>query len=136
MLGSMELLAQLDDLAKARHEGAEDVSLRGDLVRLPVVAERRLAAKHDGTAVRFHLPGDDAQERRLARAVRRDERHAIADGEREGDVLEERISGVPEPEVGHLQDGHAKAAEELARLRPAHIFARHRCKASTLEVRT
>jgi len=36
------------------------------------------------------------QERRLAGAVRRDERGALPDGERERDVVEERIARVTE----------------------------------------
>ena len=107
VLGAVELVAQLDHLAKAGHERAEDVALRGDLVRLPVVPERRLAPEDDRAAVGLELLRDDAQERRLAGAVRRDEGDAIPDRERERDVLEERIAGVPEAQVGHLENGHS-----------------------------
>ena len=108
VLGAVELVAQRDHFAEAREERAEHVALGGDLVRLPVVAERRVAPEHDRAAVGLDLLGDDAQERRLAGAVRRDERHAVPDREGEGHVLEERVAGVPEPEVGHLKDGHSK----------------------------
>ena len=76
-------------------------------MRLPVVAEGRVAPEDDRAAVGLDLLGDDAQERRLAGAVGRDEGDAIADRERERDVLEERIAGVPEAQVGHLEDGHS-----------------------------
>ncbi len=108
VLGAVELVSQLDHLAKARHEGAEHISLRGDLVRLPVVPEGRVAPEDDRAAVGLHFLGDDAKERRLARAVRRDEGDAIPDRERERDVLEERVAGVPEAQVGHLENGHSE----------------------------
>ncbi len=108
MLGALELVAQLDHLAEARHERPEHVALGGDLVRLPVIAKHRVALQHDRAAVGVDLAGDDAKERRLAGAVRGDEGHAVAHRERERDVLEERIAGVPEPKVGHLEDGHRR----------------------------
>ena len=94
---------------KPGQERAEHVALGGDLVRLPVVAERRVAPEDDRAARRAR--SRRATMRRsvvLPEPFGRDERHAIADRERERDALEERVAGVPEPQIGHLKDGHPK----------------------------
>ena len=66
--------------------------------------------------VGLELFGDEAEERRLARAVGGDERRALAEGEGEGDVLEESVARVPEAEIGNLKDGHR---EGVPSTRPA-----------------
>ena len=106
VLRRRQLLAQLHDVAEAGEERREHVSLGLDLVRLAVVADGHVALDHHRAAVRVDLLAEQPEERRLAGAVRRHERRALTDGERERDVVEERIARVTEFQIGDLEDRH------------------------------
>ena len=101
-----ERRAERNHVGEAREEGGQDVPFGAELVRLPVVAERGLSTDDRRALVGLDLSGDDPQERRLAGAVGRDEGRALAEREAEGDVLKQRVAGVPEAEVGDLEHGH------------------------------
>jgi hypothetical protein len=106
-LGCRELGTKGDDLAVAGEERGEHIARRVDLVRLPVVPDGRALLDDRTPEVGLDLTRDDAKQRRLACAVRSHERRTLAEGQREGHVLEEHIARVPEAHVGDLKDGHA-----------------------------
>jgi hypothetical protein len=55
---------------------------------------------------RLHLPGDQAEERRLARAVAPDDPPPVAGADGEGDVREQRRRAELDGRVGDGNDGH------------------------------
>jgi hypothetical protein len=106
VLGVAQGLAQREDLAEARQERGAHRPLGAHLVGLAVVGDLRFAAAGHGAAVGRKLAADQPQQRALARAVGSHEAGPLAEREREGDALEQRICAVTEAEVGDLQHGH------------------------------
>src|SRR5690606_18652579 len=78
------------------------------LARGPLVVQRDpdSLAVGDLASVDRDLIGEDAQQRRLARAVAPGQRHAIAPFELERDVAEERAVGYVLAEAGSGEDRH------------------------------
>ena len=91
---------------EAGHERLEDGADGRELVRLARVGHRRVAADDDSALIGLDLLADEAEQRRLAGPVGRDERGALARLEGEGDPRKQPVRSVAESEVGDLEDGH------------------------------
>src|SRR5438874_4410558 len=86
--------------AQRRHDHRALVHAGDALLPRRAVAQarRRLAVEANAAAVRLQQPRQDADERRLARAVASDERVAFAGSDGDGDVLERlrTAEGLPD----------------------------------------
>ena len=120
-VGIRRLVLVLGDEVQDGLRAGEDVGLDGavvvELEVLRQVAGDEFAAADDLPRVGRDLPGGDAQEGALARAVAADEADAVAlvDGER--GLVEDRLHAVARFEVGDAEDGgrHAEKAESGSR---------------------
>jgi hypothetical protein len=104
-----EGVAQREHVGEGGEEGVEHGPLGHELVRLAGVRDADVPSDDDRPGIGRDLARAEAQQRRLAGPVGRDERRALAGLEGECDSLEELVGAVAEREVCHLEDRHGVA---------------------------
>ena len=112
-----QLLLERDQVGRA----AEHVVPEGqvEVQRRPLVVEgdARALRERELAAVELGLPGEDAEQRRLAGAVRPGEGEALAALDLERDAVEEQGAGDLLAQVGGDHDGHGASVVPLGRTR-------------------
>ena len=69
-----------------------------------------VALHHHTARVRVELTSDEAEQRRLSGAVRRDERRTFPERKTERHPLEEGLRPIAEAEAGDLEDRHGRGS--------------------------
>jgi len=103
LLVALSQLARFGDTeAHGVEHGGRDVEigLLGDIADAQALSELQQAV------VELLEPGDDLQQRRLARAIAADEAQSLAGLEREAGVVEQGDVAVGEMSVGEGEDSH------------------------------
>ena len=113
LLERQELVVDRQQLLERLEQRVEDLAAAGELLRLLQVRDRAAARARDGAPVGREPPVEQAQERRLSRAVGSDEPDAIAGVHLPGQAGEDLGPGIAEVCVGELNQ-HARVLSQSA----------------------
>ena len=97
--------------------------------------DHRASAPPHRTAVRIHLPGENAEERGLARAVATDQRDAVPFADLPVDVFEQLLGTEALEDLAELSDQHGGAGRSRAGKRTENVVPRPRSLATSMEPR-
>ncbi len=100
------LVVQLLQIGERLEQCLEQRAAAPQLLRLAQVGDRRAPEHAHVAAVGLEVSGQEAQRRRLAGAVRSEQRQPVARTDQEGGADEDVVAGITEAGVSELGEGH------------------------------